>query len=679
MTRIQGASFAALISLASALGHADTLLVNTTVDEDNVPGGKCSLREAVSYIHQKNIIRADLPILEASVNYKNALITNRDSDIKIFKTRLEGATGAEKDFLEAEIARVEGEISALKAELVVLNEIIKSIDARIVGLRIFGCSPMSGSVTDNDVISLESDKPDSETPIGPYLLSRGPLLIKDALTIQRDNSTNGSSTSEDNALPEIKVVGSSRALVLDDGVADQKQRIIINLKELIITGCNSNGTTDCATHGGIIHSREVIDMDNVTLRSGRASVQGGALYLENYAVARLQNSTLEANQAPEGAALYSLQPGVRLIQSLVVGNKSLLPGEAAVKIVNTDFPDNMGVSDGPLIQSSTFSGNDGLALRVSPSVRLRNLTIVMNQGGIDFNNANVQVTNSIIAGNNGADCLNAGALTKFRFNLFSAGCPLGGGAERNRQLTAAEKLMADRTPSGGCALPPADGLLCPLEQGSAKTRYHKPRLLSGYATLDESPIVNKGASPLETGTDNVWACHNVDQRSVSVELCDIGAVELVTVNQEKQGKDIKSGAVTRFSMLEKIGDAELMPAASCPPASGNPNYHPEVDGCPTIILQPTKGTIQFDNSTREIVYSSNGNYHGRDNFNYSVITTLTRFSNASNSQTLTMNTTVVAEPDNVFSSKTFAGGAIHAPFAFALAMLAFWRRRVKRG
>ena len=105
MSRIQGASIAALLALVSAIGHADALLVNTTEDEDNLINKSCSLREAVSYVHNKNLILKSLPFVETPIAAKSSRINSLESDKKIFETQLEGTTGAEKTRLENEIGR----------------------------------------------------------------------------------------------------------------------------------------------------------------------------------------------------------------------------------------------------------------------------------------------------------------------------------------------------------------------------------------------------------------------------------------------------------------------------------------------------------------------------------------------------------------------------------------------
>ena len=680
MSRIQGASIAALLALVSAIGHADALLVNTTEDEDNLINKSCSLREAVSYVHNKNLILKSLPFVETPIAAKSSRINSLESDKKIFETQLEGTTGAEKTRLENEIKRVDGEVADLKAQVAVLEESKKAILSQVTGLQIYGCTP--GAASEADIISLKSDlSPDPAKP-NPFQIKLRPITVSDSMTIQRDDSADSTDPTVTEVTPTIQVTGDFRAFNLDDGIADQKSRILVLLRDLTISGCNHAPATPkvCDVNGGVIYNRENLETTGVTIRDGHASGLGGGLYIADYGTVKLLETTFERNRAAEGAALYSLEPGVQVQRSSFIANTSANPGNAVFRVVKGDFTDASGPNGGPFAISSTFSGNAGVAIQVPAELKLLNLTVVLNGAGINFDNLNLDVTNSIIAGNSGNDCVNEGVLTKFRFNLFMNGCPMGLAADKNIQISGvgAETLIADADADGKCDLPPAVGLLCPLSANGGKAEFHLPRLLASYTDILESPIVNKGMAPGDVSSAE--GCAPVDQRGVSTVLCDIGAVELVSLNQATQGKDIKSGDSARFSMLEKIGDGELLPSAKCPVAvPANSNYHPEIDGCPTITKSPVRGRLSFDKVTHEVIYTPLDTYHGRDKFSYSVVTTLSRFSNAVNNRTLTMDVTVVAEPDNTFQSKTFGGGAFGWSGLIMLAGLAISRRRVKRG
>lgn len=687
MSRIQGASIAALLVLASAATHADTLLVNTLEDESNVVGKSCSLREAVSYIHNKNRIRKDLPAIETSLSGKTSQISSREADKKIRETQLEGATGSEKATLEAEIAQLNHEIATLKSEVVVLQQAKATIETQTVGLQVYGCIPSTAPGTDGDIINLDSATyiPDSATKVTlPFKLTRGAIHIQDILTIKGPDDSDNQDTTQQSPLPSIRVDGAFQAFIIDDGNADQKVRIQITFTNLNLVGCNQPGHPNvCAVNGGLISNREVLEIQNVSFKYGNASGLGGGLYVSDYGLARLTNATFEENTAADGAAIYSFQPGLQIQQSVFVKNSSPAAGSAVLKMVNPTFPDSYGPTTGASVSASTFSGNsDSTAIRIPDTVKLVNLTIVLNKVGVDFNSLNLDITNSIIAGNTAGDCLsvNAAILTKFKYNLFSTACPILTVADNNRQLDPTkpeETLIAATTPAGTCALPPANGLLCPLGSYGGKTRSHRPRLLAIYTSLDQSPIVNKGGPRI---VDSPASCSGTDQRATDIILCDIGAIELVTLNTDTDGKDVISGETVTLNMLDKTGDGELLPAAQCPPnIPVNVDYHPDIDGCPTLSIKPQKGTISFNPVTHDIVYTPNYAYHGRDNFSYTMITTLSRFSNAANNQAVTIRNTLVSEPTNTFKSKTFAGGGFQFPVLAGLAGLLFLRRRMKRG
>lgn len=675
MSRLQGASIAALLALVSAGTHADTLLVNTTDDEDNVIGKQCSLREAVSFVHSAVKIRADLEPVENAITAKNLTLSNLTEELKLKKVEIVDATGAAKTQLEADIARIENDILAVKAEIAVLTQAKQTIVNEMTALQIYGCIPTSTSTTDEIVIA------PSDTA---YKLTT-PITIMDPLVIKWDDSTKAAgqlsdNTSDDLQQVHLKVQGNHSAFILDDGVADIKKRLDIRLTGLKLEGCQNadNSKAACAVNGGLIINRESLSVTESTLFHGGASQKGGAIYNDTLALLHVANTSIERNFAPSGAAIHSEQAGVSLQQSLVAQNDADSATGTVIRIASGTIPTASGTSTRATINDSTISSNTGVALSVPREVRLLGLTVVANSAGVDFGFDDVNTSNSIIAGN-GSDCLNVGATTRFKNNLFiSAGCPTGLAADGNRRLTGSgdEKLFAGSDSlAATCDAPPAKGLLCPLGNYGGSTRTHKPRLLVSYNVFTESPIVNKGNTA--TGTAD-YACSTSDQRGQTRSLCDIGAVELITTNQEKQGQDVISGDIVRFDMREKIGDGELLPEADCEHLVKDPRARMDIDGCPIITAAAQKGTLSFDNATHQVIYSPDSVYHGFDRFSYAITTTLSRFSDATNKQTLTMSATVVAEPAGGIGSKTYAGsfGSLGLSILAGLALL---RRRMRGG
>lgn len=676
MTRVQGASVAALLAIIATGSHADTVVVNTTLDEDQVSNKLCSLREAISYINSKNIIKKDLAPLEASLTAVNSKITSLNYEKKMYTVDLEGATEPLKSQLEQKIKDIDNQIKGYEAEVAVIEEAKKTVQNEITQLQGFGCIPTV--VSDVDEIDL-SDQDD------PFIISKGSITIKDTLTIRSNEITQSSDAASESTISDfqpaiIKVSGNSRAFVIDDGVADQKIKTQVKFYNIRFKGCRADAasTTDCAVDGGIFFNREELSLSNVTIMLGGASGKGGAVYNAGEGVVVLGSATFESNRAATGAAVYSEKIGLNIAQSLFYKNEATAAAGAIVHVDAGTSPGSSSLVSRFLITDSTFTKNAAIALSVPKELRLLSLTVVDNTAGVDFRSSDINLSSSIIAGNIN-DCLNVGASTRFRYNVFmSAACPIGLPADNNRQIsgTGNETLFAaGASDAATCAAPPAVGILCPLGYFGGLTKSHKPRLLASYTALADSPIVNKGLPT--TGLIDT-DCNGTDQRFRTRTLCDIGAVELVSDSYAKQGRDVISGQSVTLDMLEKIGDGELFPAAFCASAVTDPRADLTKDGCPFLTVIPGKGVVSFNNATHQVEYQPNSSYHGFDLFSYSVTTTLSRFSDANNNRGLITDVKIVADPKQGIESKSFAG-----PFGiwgiFSLAGLAVLRLRAQRG
>ncbi|HEX5360838.1 MAG TPA: CSLREA domain-containing protein [Fluviicoccus sp.] len=676
MTRVQGASIAALLALIATGSHADTVVVNTTLDEDQASNKQCSLREAVRYINSLNIIKKDLAPLDANLAVINSKVTSLNYERKMYSVDLEGAVEPLKSQLEAKIKDIDNQIKGYEAEIAVVEEAKKTIQNEITQLQVFGCVPTV--VSDVDEIDLG---PQST----PFLITKGAIVIKDTLTIRSNEITQTSDATSESTISDfqpaiIKVSGNSRAFLIDDGVTDQKIKTQVKFYNIRFQGCraDSASTDICAVDGGIFFNKEELSLSNVTLKLGGASGKGGAVYNAGEGILVLGSATFESNKAPTGAAVYSEKIGVNLTQSLFYKNEATAPAGAVVHVDTSASPDASSLVSRFLISDSTFTKNAGIAISVPKELRLLSLTVVDNTAGVDFRNTDINLSSSIIAGNS-SDCLNVGVSTRFRYNLFmSAGCPIGLPADSNRKITGSgnETLFAGSSSDAAtCNAPPAVGILCPLGYFGGLTKSHKPRLLASYTALSDSPIVNKG-QPTTGFVDT--DCNGTDQRFRTRTLCDIGAVELVSDGYAKQGQDVISGQSVTFNMLEKIGDGELFPAAFCGSAVTDPRADLSKDGCPFLTAMPGKGVVNFNNATHQVEYQPNSSYHGFDLFSYSVTTTLSRFSDANNNRGLITDVKIVADPKKGIESKSFAG-----PFGiwgiFSLAGLVILRLRAQRG
>ncbi|RZU45320.1 rhombotarget A family protein [Fluviicoccus keumensis] len=681
MSRLQGASIAALLAIVCSHSHADTIVVNTSDDENNVLGSKCSIREAVSYINQKNIVKKNIAPIESSISQKNSRLGVLNNEKKVLEIRLADASAAEKPALESEIAQVKIQIQGIESDIAILQTAKKNLENQIIGFQIYGCVPKS--VTDTDEVVLPAQKT-------PFNIDLGEIQIKDSIIIKLDDTTQSSSqltdSTADDLVPAIIQAGGttpSRIFMLDDGQADATKRIAVRFLNLDLRGCRANAAdlTACAVDGGIVYNKEDLTLTNVKFSLGGASGHGGALFNADQAFLLATGVNFEANRAPDGAAFYSTQSGVSIQQSLFYKNTGVNPADTIVHILTGVVPSSSLLTRRSIISDTTLSTNIGTALSVPEQIRLLSLTVVANTAGVDFRGLDINLTSSIIAQDGAApqDCLNVGASTKFRYNLYmSAACPGTVPADMNRQIsgTGDEKLFAGPSSDAAtCDLPPATGLLCPLGNFGGSTRSHKPRLLASYSALTDSPIVNKGVM----GTGNADNdCNNVDQRGKARTLCDIGAVELLTTNSDKQGQDVLVGQTVHFSMLEKIGDGELMPAARCAAVVKDPRADLTKDGCPFLTILPGKGSVTFDDVKHEAVYVPGYAYHGFDRFSYAYTTTLSRFSDANNDKTVVMSVKVVADPASGIDDKNYAG-SLGIWGLLSLLGLTQLRRRVQRG
>ena len=177
-------------------------------------------------------------------------------------------------------------------------------------------------------------------------------------------------------------------------------------------------------------------------------------------------------------------------------------------------------------------------------------------------------------------------------------------------------------------------------------------------------------------------CESSDQRGKNRNLdyvwCDRGAIEIVVpVSMPRLGKDIRTGEVAKFNILDALGDSDLIPKEECTKVMGmaNPTGEPWQDGCPTIV-QSTESKGKFTlNLNGDFEYTPNGNWHGADIFELRVVTSSTRF-NTSAKNYLAAEVRIFQEPNNEMESKTVktSGGALGWAGIFALLGLVGFRR-----
>lgn len=518
------------------------------------------------------------------------------------------------------------------------------------------------------------------------------LLITNSVTIQ--SSTTGDINNTDGSdNPTIQAIGNHRIFNIKPSATGSSPSVAIT--NVNLNGCG--GSTICDTQGGVIFNQGSLTLTSLRIFNGVAD-RGGAIYNENTGKVTITNAELKNNTAKEkGAAIYSIRPIFFVDKSLLRDNKVENPAETGF-VIDTEVNDP---SVGKFIASvtgTTIYNNKASAVNIVAGIFVGGATIIGNQGGVTLNAPPLvtkttpptfvptsALANSIIAGNNGSDCtfvagddtpINNVAYTNTCkapagvYGTFSAGQDLSG-----KTLIAGDSSITDG--SAVCALPPSPGLLCPFNNHYSGhfTGYFLPRLIPApNATLANEQIVNQGY-----GSGVGQACSN-DQRGMTRVLCDIGAIELVIPagNAQSNGQDIVYGQNASIDLSPVVGDGQLIPASYCPTLYGStpPQGGAWMDGCVRYITPPAKGTMAIDAAKNLLTYTPSSNYHGYDKFSYTITSSTSWFSNAVNSQTITLTTTINQSPPAGITSKTVrtGGGSVGVFAVFVLMGLAMRRR-----
>lgn len=502
------------------------------------------------------------------------------------------------------------------------------------------------------------------------------LKIEKSLQIktQYTSDPNSNGLGKNNAV--LKMTGQDRLFYIErkpvvvdpnstDPVIDTP--IQVSLYELTLQGCEKSV---CADQGGLIYNKEILTIDYAKLLNGSAR-QGGAIYNagiyqtnKTLSFVTLTNTLIQGNKANQGGVIYSEIPQYLVYQSVVRDNE-VLDSNATLFDARDGFDEATSKSFENVfrrgIWSSSIFNNKGYIVRVMDAVSVNNVTMILNREGLIVNAPfkTGYVANSILAQNGNLDCKieQGGESAQISNNLYSVGC-MG----ENAQPLGATKLIAGTTTEGKCDVT-SDGILCPFKDDSKNTLgYFKPRLLTSYKTLSDSPIVNQGPNP----ASNLIACVGKDQRNLSQPsnsmLCDRGAVEL-TVDRttiSSIGSDIFYGETAKMSIADQLNDGELIPASQCQALFGNnPTGKPWQTGCLKIEQTNTvsKGTISISQDG-DVVYTPNGNWHGSDEFKVLVVTSTTRFNDSINPY-IEIPTRIVQSPPNDYKDskvKTSGGG-----------------------
>ena len=481
------------------------------------------------------------------------------------------------------------------------------------------------------------------------------------------NVTDNNILGKNNAI--IKMVGKDRLFLLDhtlappvsnaEGTVVEPLLVLVQFNEVTLSGCGQNS---CADQGGLIYNKGILNIQYGQLLNASAR-QGGAIYNfgsyeKNKALSSvaLTNTLIKNNKANQGAVIYSEIPQFVVSQSVVQDNEVTDAG-AALFDIQDGFDEETSKNAGAIltrgIWNSTLFNNKGHTVKVFDGMLVNNVTMIMNSMGLllnaPFNQA--YVANSILAKNGTADCtvVAGGDAEHMSNNLYSTGC-----AGTGSQLLGNTTLIAGSSTEGKCDIA-SDGILCPFTAyAESALGYFRPRLLATDQQLSDSLIVNHGP---KSDLDLV-SCEGGDQRGkarpVNLELCDIGAVELVVDSSKTSniGADLFYGETAKLSISDQLQDGELISAQQCQALLGDsPKGQPWQAGCMKIVQTNTvsKGTTTLDQDGN-VSYVPNGNWHGSDEFKILVIISTTRFSDSKNPY-IEIPTRIVQSPKNNFENK----------------------------
>jgi rhombotarget A family protien len=561
------------------------------------------------------------------------------------------------------------------------------------------------------VIELEANK--------VYTLTQGELVINNTTTIQSSSLTDISDRSGGNN-PTIQTKSPHRLFNIVDRSTSANNSIVVSFNQVDLKGCGAFGTCSFNSNGGLVLSNDSVNFTRLRMSGGRAN-HGGAVYLSSPLDGRVTFSEVEAfnNQAVQGSVLWMAAPRLNIEKSLIRNNthpETARPtndpyGYAVyVNKANAQKPDdNSGLRTG-FIQTSTFYNNSERALNVVQNMAVLSNTIIgQKKGGVFFDSTGLaNFANNIVAGNSNRttrpedgnlqndDCIFAADIanegTYLNHNAFEFGCDrkdikfLDNQQKLNLLATdpSADRLIANQNDSkkeGVCDASTFKGLLCPLRRADTDfTASFKPRLSLNYVAVDESPLVNRG----KTGGQSVqsFSCTTSDQRGRSRVICDIGSVELVVPSSmQTNGQDIKIGQTASFDLTDVLADGQLIPAALCPtilPNATRPDSGWQ-DGCLQFVTKPSKGVAFLNNDNQLIYEPRSGGFHGSDIFQYNLVTTTTRFSDAENDRLIRVETTIVSEPSGTFPDKTVSAGSVGWGALGGLMALVLFRRRMMGG
>jgi parallel beta-helix repeat protein len=268
-----------------------------------------------------------------------------------------------------------------------------------------------------------------------------------------------------------------------------------------------------AEGGGLsTSSLGTVNLNRMTFADNGATSNGGAIVVNPNGTLNVSNSTFTGNSAVGGGAiLIGGGTGAVLIRTSTFTANNAGFGSA---ISNNGFDVNL------TIINSTFSGNTGSdAIRALGNTTVLNSTFLNNPTAIfNVSGSTLNLSNSILAGSSGADCINGGTMPSNDNNLVEDDtCPQNANNRRT-----------------------GDPILAPLAINGGFTRTHAPLL--------DSPAVNGGSPTVCNDAEVQGRDQRGQPRPVNL-VCDIGSYQTTIVTN--QGDSI-NGTDTLCTLREAI-------------------------------------------------------------------------------------------------------------------------------
>ena len=220
----------------------------------------------------------------------------------------------------------------------------------------------------------------------------------------------------------INGAGSATTIIDGDGDNSSFDRVfdILSGATAVINNVTiRNGYKRNGYVGGGIRNMGTLTLEMCVVSSNVARY-GGGIYNGSSATLTVQDTTIETNDATEGAAgfgggIYNSDGTVSVTGSLIYNNTAYNDGGGVYNTGGTVTLTNTTISS----NTTTQAGSGGGIYETSPDTcNLYNVTISENiPDGIYNSGGTVNARNSIIAGNNSVDCAGPTAITSLDYNI----------------------------------------------------------------------------------------------------------------------------------------------------------------------------------------------------------------------------------------------------------------------